>query len=196
MGYVEQIAPLIQRFSASYNIKVVSPIIAQFVLESASGTSELAVNANNHAGLKYRDNRCPSACGYYYKVGSEQDQVTKEYTSSNMKWFKFPSLEACVQGYFDFTSIAAYAKAREASTPEAYLQGMKDAFYASSVDYVSKCMNVIKKYNLTQYDPVIKEETKKILYRVQVGAYSKKENAEAMCEKLKKDGFSCFIKEY
>ena len=40
-----------------------------------------------------------------------------------------------------------------------------------------------------------KEETKaNIIYRVQVGAYSKKENAEAMVKKLKAAGFDAFIK--
>lgn len=42
-----------------------------------------------------------------------------------------------------------------------------------------------------------KEETKeegKIMYRVQVGAYSKKENAEAMVQKLKAAGFDAIIK--
>lgn len=37
--------------------------------------------------------------------------------------------------------------------------------------------------------------TKQKLFRVQVGAYSKKENADAMLAKLKKAGFTAFIKE-
>lgn len=44
--------------------------------------------------------------------------------------------------------------------------------------------------------PVVKEEPKKEeskLYRVQVGAYSKKANAEAMLQKLKAAGFDGFI---
>lgn len=42
-----------------------------------------------------------------------------------------------------------------------------------------------------------KEETKeegKVVYRVQIGAYSKKENAEAMVKKLKAAGFNAIIK--
>ena len=44
--------------------------------------------------------------------------------------------------------------------------------------------------------PAVKEEPKKEetkLYRVQVGAYSKKANAEAMLQKLKAAGFDGFI---
>lgn len=38
-----------------------------------------------------------------------------------------------------------------------------------------------------------KENNTNAIYRVQVGAYSKKENAEAMCEKVKKAGFDAFV---
>lgn len=38
-------------------------------------------------------------------------------------------------------------------------------------------------------------ETTKTIYRVQVGAFSKKENAEALAEKIKNAGFDAFIKE-
>lgn len=40
----------------------------------------------------------------------------------------------------------------------------------------------------------IKEENKQILYRVQVGAYKNKDNAENMLERLKKAGFKGFIR--
>lgn len=42
---------------------------------------------------------------------------------------------------------------------------------------------------------LLKEEAPKTLYRVQVGAYSKKENADAMQKKLKALGFDSFIVE-
>ena len=71
--FINQIAPYIQKYAPSYGIRVYSPIIAQAVLESASGTSELAQNAHNYFGLKYRAGRCPTACGVYHKIGSEQN---------------------------------------------------------------------------------------------------------------------------
>ena len=73
MGFIEQIAPLIQKYAPEYGINVCSPVIAQAVLESASGTSELAKNAHNYFGLKHRAGRCPSACGIYNKIGCEQN---------------------------------------------------------------------------------------------------------------------------
>jgi hypothetical protein len=149
--FINQIAPFIIKFAPSYHIAVVSPIIAQAVLESSHGTSELAVNATNFFGIKYREGRCPTANGTYIKIGSEQN-ADGSYKSEPMLWCKFPSMEACVQGYFDFINNSNYANLKGVSDPETYLKNIKADNYASSLDYVSKVMNVIRKYDLTQYD--------------------------------------------
>lgn len=151
IGFIEQIAPLIQKYAPKYDIKVCSPIIAQAILESASGTSELAKNAHNYFGLKYRSGRCPSACGVYYKVGSEQNK-DGTYVSSNMQWAKFPSMEAGVQGYFDFINISNYSNLKGVTNPKTYLENIKRDGYATSLKYVDNLLSVINKYDLAKYD--------------------------------------------
>lgn len=71
--FIEAIAAFIVKYAPLYNIKVCSPIIAQAILESSYGTSELAVKAHNYFGLQYRKNRCKTCSGVYNKVGSEQN---------------------------------------------------------------------------------------------------------------------------
>ncbi len=151
IGFIEQIAPYIQKYAAPYGIKVCSPIIAQAVLESASGTSELAQNAHNYFGLKYRSGRCPTACGIYNKIGSEQNP-DGSYTSAAMQWMKFPDMESGVQGYFDFINIPNYANLKGVTDPKTYLENIKKDGYATSLKYVENLINVIHKYNLTKYD--------------------------------------------
>ena len=146
--FIKEIAKYVQKYAPQYNIKVCSPIIAQAILESASGTSELAVNANNYFGLKYRPGRCPSASGIYYKVGSEQN-ADGSYVSSAMQWMKFSNMENGVKGYFDFINIANYKSLKGVTNPETYLKNIKAAGYATSLKYVDNLMAVIKKYNLT-----------------------------------------------
>lgn len=151
MAFIEQIAPYIQKYAPQYNIKVCSPIIAQAVLESANGTSELAVNANNYFGLKYRAGRCPTSCGIYYKIGSEQNS-DGTYTSSAMQWMKFSNMEKGIRGYFDFINVSNYSNLKGVTDPEIYLKNIKADGYATSLNYVKNLMSVIKEYNLTQYD--------------------------------------------
>lgn len=149
--FIEQIAHYVKLYAPRYNILVYSPIIAQAVLESAYGTSKLAVNAHNYFGLKYRKGRCPTSCGIYYKNGSEQNP-DGTYTSSAMQWMKFPDMESGVIGYFDFTNISNYQKLKGVTNPRLYLEYIKAAGYATSLKYVDNVFRVIETYNLTKYD--------------------------------------------
>lgn len=151
MQFIERVAECVIKHASSYAIAVHSPIIAQAVLESASGTSELAVNANNFLGIKYRPGRCPTSNGIYYKVGSEQS-IDGSYASSVMKWCRFDSMEDCIIGYFDFININRYANLKGVADPKEYLNLLKADGYATSLKYVDNVMTVIKKYDLTKYD--------------------------------------------
>lgn len=121
------------------------------MLESGAGTSELARNAYNYFGLKYRTGRCPTSCGIYNKVGSEQNK-DGSYISSDMKWMKFSNMEDGVRGYFDFINISNYANLKGVSDPKKYLENIKNDGYATSLKYVDNLINIINKYNLTVYD--------------------------------------------
>ena len=149
--FIEAIGACVQKYASQYGICVHSPIIAQAVLESARGTSELALKANNYFGLKYKPGRCPTATGIYYKVGSEQN-ADGTYTSSQMQWCRFPDMDACVHGYFDFTNNSGYANLKGVTDPETYLKNIKADGYATSLKYVENLMAVIRNYNLTRFD--------------------------------------------
>ena len=149
--FIEKIAALIIRHAPTYGIAVHSPIIAQAILESAYGTSELAKNANNYFGLKWRKGRCPSATGIYKKIGSEQNP-DGSYISEPMEWCRFPDMESGVKGYFEFTNIQNYANLKGVTDPKTYLQNIKADGYATSLKYVDNLMAVIQTWNLTKYD--------------------------------------------
>ena len=171
-AFIEKIAAYVQKYAPLYGICVHSPIIAQAILESGSGTTELAQNANNFFGLKWRENRCPSASGHYFKVGSEQNP-DGSYVSSEMKWFKFPDMEASVKGYFDFTNIPNYAALKGVTDPRTYLEAIKAAGYATSLKYVDNLMNVIERYDLTKYDSTTTEKKGKFKVCIDAGHYEK-----------------------
>lgn len=155
--FIKKIAAYIKKYAPSYGIKVYSPIIAQAILESAYGTSELAVNAHNYFGLKYREGRCKTCIGVYTKVGTEQNP-DGSYVSSSMEWCKFNDMENGVIGYFDFINISNYSNLKGVTEPRKYLEYIKADGYATSLDYVDNLMSVIEKWSLTDYDE--KEEIK------------------------------------
>lgn len=167
--FIKSIATFVQKYAPQYDINVCSPIIAQAILESASGTSDLAQNANNYFGLKYRAGRCPTACGIYTKAGSEQNK-DGSYVSSVMQWMKFSNMESGVRGYFDFINVPTYANLKGVNNPKQYLENIKADGYATSLNYVQNLMNVIQKYNLTQYDNIQTGGVNKMEYRVAIDA--------------------------
>ena len=155
-AFIEKIAGYVKKYAPQYGIAVYSPIIAQAILESASGTSELAVNAHNYFGLKYRKDRCKTCIGIYTKVGSEQN-ADGTYTSSSMEWCKFADMENGVIGYFDFTNIPNYSNLKGVTDPKQYLENIKADGYATSLKYVDNLMRVIESYNLTKYDKEVND---------------------------------------
>lgn len=166
MGFIEDIAPLIQKYSKQYGIMVYSPIIAQAILESAHGASNKA-KYHNYFGLKYRDNRLTCNNGYFYDGGSEQHS-DGSYTPlpNDQKWFKFDSMELGVEGYFQFINISNYSNLKGVEDPQQYLENIKTDKYATSQNYVKNLMNVITKYNLTQYDEVSNMDKVKVILDV------------------------------
>ena len=150
--FIGHIAPLVQKLAPMYGIQVCSPIIAQACLESAYGTSELAVNAKNYFGLKFRKGRCPSAMTTPYKKKGSEQRPDGTYVISDMEWFQFATMEAGVTGYFDFINVANYANLKGVTDPRTYLNNIKADGYATSLNYVDNVMAVITNNNLTAYD--------------------------------------------
>lgn len=159
--FILQIAPLVQKYAPQYNINTCSPIIAQAVLESASGTSDKVVKGNewrhNYFGLKWRDKRCEISNDHFEEVTSEQRPNGEYYTKVD-KFCKFKSMEDGVIGYFQWINTPNYANLKGIADPLIYLQTIKADKYATSINYVQNVMNVINKYNLTQFDTIQKSQ--------------------------------------
>ena len=165
MGFIEELAGYVIKYAPQYGICVHSPIIAQGILESASGTSnkvKIEIDGktewrHNYFGLKWRNNRCEISNEYFEEWTAEQKK-DGSYKNIVSKFCKFKSLEECVIGYFQWTNIPNYSNLKGVTDPETYLKNIKEDKYATSKNYVHNLMNVIKKYDLTQYDKVGSEK--------------------------------------
>ena len=155
--FVKKIAPIVQKYVQQYGYGVASAIIAQACLESAYGTSTKAKH-HNYFGLKYRPNRVAISNGTFVD-GSKEQNSNGSYVAITDKWFSFANMDAGVQGYFQFISISNYDKAKKQTEPKKYLQALKEAGYATSIEYVENCMAIISAWGLTKYD---KKESKTV----------------------------------
>lgn len=149
-AFIARIAPLVQKIAPKYGITCNSAVIAQACLESAYGTSNKA-KYHNYFGLKYREGRVSCHSGVFTDGSSEQ-LGNGSYIPISTDWYKFASMEKGVEGYFQFINTANYANVKGISDPLNYLTRIRSDGYATSLNYVTNVMSVVKKYNLTQYD--------------------------------------------
>lgn len=147
-SFINQIGPMIKKEAQNRGYKIVSPIIAQACVESNFGASLLSSKYHNYFGLK---------CGGSWKGRSVNLKTKEEYSIGTLTTISdnfrvYDSMLSGVAGYFDFISTNRYANLKSATTPEQYLQFIKQDGYATSSSYVRTCMNCVTLYKLTQFD--------------------------------------------
>jgi len=157
-AYIAQYSGVAMSNMKTYGIPA-SIILAQGVLESGAGQSDLAMNANNHFGIK---------CHSDWKG----DKVYKDDDSANECFRKYNQAS---ESYKDHAMVLTGKKryANLFTLPKgdykAWAKGLKDAGYATDPRYPEKLISYIESYNLSQYDAkvlgkeIAKEEAKVML---------------------------------
>jgi hypothetical protein len=108
-------------------------MLAQCILESGRGTSRLARDHHNYAGMKWR----PEMAGHATKVRYGAHDGVEDYC-------KFESPEAFVRGYWVFIGRAVYEGWREfANDPAGYIAFLKSRNYAGDPDYMNKVVRLL-----------------------------------------------------
>lgn len=140
-AYIEQYNRVAMSNMKTYGIPA-SIILAQGILESGAGKSDLAMNANNHFGIKchndwtgnkvYKDDDSPEECFRKYDKASESFQDHALLLTGKQRYSKLFKL-----------SKGDY---------KAWAKGLREAGYATDPNYPQKLINYIESYNLDQYD--------------------------------------------
>lgn len=136
-----------------------SIILAQGILESGAGKGDLAMNANNHFGIKchndwtgnkvYKDDDAPQECFRKY------DQASESYQDHAL----------LLTGKKRYANLFALPK----GDYKAWAKGLREAGYATDPKYPEKLISYIEAYNLNQYDnkvlgkAITKDEAKVLL---------------------------------
>lgn len=158
-AFINQIAPLIQAEAKKRGYKICSTVIAQAIIESASGTSSLGYKYHNYFGLK---------CGSAWKGASVNMKTKEEYTVGTLTSIRdnfraYTNMVAGVAGYYDFISVKRYTNLKTAETYTQYAERLKADGYATSSTYVNTLVSTVRKYDLAKYDTFepVKQSTSK-----------------------------------
>lgn len=167
IAFVEKIASMVQEVFCDSRGVNPSVVIAQAILESGYGTSKLS-KYNNIFGLNnYND-------GYLINAGSVVIEVPQEKNGklyyNYEKMATFENLIDCIKSLKKWYTRPHYITAlKEAGTDSTkQIVAIKNSGYATDSGYIDKIINIISRFNLTQYDWD---------YSIQCGAYTIEANA-------------------
>lgn len=143
-----------------------SVTIAQAILESAWGQSELSIKANNLFGMKATLSGNTWYSEWDGKVYSKysNEEYNGVVTSVKSDFRLYVSVEASLKDHSDYLcgamkgSELRYAGLKGEMNYRTAIQIIKDGGYATDSGYVDKICRIIEKYNLDKYD---KDEEKK-----------------------------------
>jgi len=134
-----------------YNIPA-SITLAQGMLESANGNSDLAVQANNHFGIKCHNNWTGAT---YIKDDDKKDECFRKY-------------ESVLASYNDhslfLTTHSRYATLFDLKRTDykGWAEGLKKTGYATNPKYPQALISLIEKHQLYKYDSEKQNNTSKV----------------------------------
>lgn len=174
--------------------------LAQFILESSYGKSELAQNANNCFGMKksLSGNTWSGSAwdGKSIYTKQTQEEENGQMITITADFRKYAKVEDSIADHSAYLlgakngSALRYNGLKDCTNYKKAVQIIKDGGYATSSSYVNNLCSIIERWNLTQYDA--KAEAADSYYRVrkswadaktQLGAYKVLANAKACADK-------------
>jgi flagellum-specific peptidoglycan hydrolase FlgJ len=140
-SYIEQFSSIARQEQAKYGVPA-SISLAQGLIESRAGTSKLAVNNNNHFGIKCFSRKCRKGhCSNF------TDDTHKDF------FRKFPNAWESWREHSQMLSRGRYAKLKKHGTDyRKWAYGLKSIGYATDRTYAEKLIGVIERYDLHRFD--------------------------------------------
>jgi len=138
--YIAQYAPLAIEQMKKYGVPA-SITLAQGILESGNGNSELAKKANNHFGIK-----CHSTW--------EGERVYFDDDEKNECFRKYNNVRDSYEDHSLFLKKPRYEELFELKITDykGWAEGLKKCGYATSPTYATQLIQLIEKYGLDKYD--------------------------------------------
>ena len=156
-AFLKKMIPIAQAQAEKHDHKLFASVcIAQACCESAYGTSTKMRKANALYGIKVGKSKVHFGTAWEdkaYSTATKECYDGKTYVNITDMFRAYDSVEDATEDYMDMLcSCSRYSKALNCKTPRDSIYGIKNGGYATAPDYVTTIMNIIRKYNLTQYD--------------------------------------------
>lgn len=140
-AYISQFKDIAMGNMRNYGIPA-SIILAQGILESGAGRGDLALNANNHFGIKCHE-------GWTGESVKHDDDAAQEcFRKYNNPSESFKDHAVFLTGRSRYSKLFGFSK----GDYKAWARGLRVAGYATDPRYPDKLISYIERYKLHQYD--------------------------------------------
>ena len=140
-NYILQYKDIAMGNMQKYNIPA-SIILAQGILESGAGKGDLAVDANNHFGIKCHKDWLGES------VRHDDDSAQECFRKYTEAADSYRDHALFLVGKNRYASLFTYEK----DDYKAWAKGLRACGYATDPNYPDKLISYIERYNLHQYD--------------------------------------------
>ena len=144
LAYIETYKEVAQSNMKKYGIPA-SIILGQAILESGSGTGALSSQANNHFGIKCHKDWLGESVKY------DDDSIAECFRKYDKAADSFRDHALFLTGRPRYASLFKLEK----NDYKAWAKGLKTAGYATDVQYPTKLIGIIERFQLYKYDDVI-----------------------------------------
>lgn len=158
--FINKIAPIAQaKAKGRAKWSLPSVCIAQCCCESAYGTSPKMMRANAILGIKVGKSRVHFGTawkGKAYSTKTKECYDGKTYVNITDMFRAYDSITDAIEDYYDMlASCSRYRAALNQADPRDCITAIKNGGYATSPTYIGTIMNIVSRYNLTQFDSTV-----------------------------------------
>lgn len=150
--FITEIAPLAQKAYLELGKIHPSICIGMACVESAYGTAG-SCKYHSYLGQKVGTGKTATKYwnGAFFTSKTKEEYTVGTHTVIKAAFRAYPSMELCVFNYYELLNSSVYKKVTKTQYRE-QMQQIKSCGYMTSSTECSSVLNIIQKYNLTQYD--------------------------------------------
>jgi len=156
-NFINEIAPCaVEAYKKLGKVKP-SICIAMACVESAYGTSQIMRKNNAFWGQKVGSGKTATKYwdGKFFVAKTKEEYTLGQHTVIKDAFRGFSSPLQGALNYYELLNTKLYSRVKVDADFETQMKQIKQCGYMTSSTEVNSVINIIKKYNLTKYDPVI-----------------------------------------
>lgn len=155
-NFIAEVAPCAQKAYKVFGKVKPSICIAMACVESAYGTSKIMRQHNAFMGFKVGSGRTAVKYwdGSFFVAKTKEEYKVGQHTIIKDAFRSYPvgGMQQCILNFYELLNTSLYSKVKANADVVTQMNQIKTCGYMTSSTEVNTVLNLINRYNLTQYD--------------------------------------------